>query len=209
MSIFQPGIAFLLRTDSYVCSLLLDALFLSSTVNPVRLREYHYDQLILMILSLLASILYLGKVNEHKYETNGFEFYFWSLKSEKLLLRSALLNRDLTLYAQRRGILRFAHFIRCLHFNDLQITVRYINNLIGLVVGLLNLFFKHKTLMFFNAFLFCEDNEWEARMAWRSELYSAGLKHILPVQFLICLQLITLLLILCRRLKNSPRKMEV
>lgn len=146
----DPGVRFLLRPNSRLCTKLIEALYLSIELQTDRSRKSSatYDQLIIMILTLLAAISFFGKDGS---ASDDFE-----------ITGNSLLIRDMTTVAEKRNLAsRFACIVRCLHFKDSQITYKalvFINTLLSCI----------------------DDNDWHVRMLWRNELMLAGLKPLLP-----------------------------
>lgn len=119
----DPGIHFLLRPNSRLCSKMVEALYVAIDLKSERSQNVAgYDQLIVSILTLLAVISFMGK-------DNGF--------GQSEISGNSLLIRDMTTVAEKKNFnSRFACIVRCLHFKDMQITYKalvFINTLLSCI----------------------------------------------------------------------------
>uniref|UniRef100_A0A914GZ72 Uncharacterized protein n=1 Tax=Globodera rostochiensis TaxID=31243 RepID=A0A914GZ72_GLORO len=104
----QPGIRFLFRPNSRLCSKLIETLYVSSSINAKRFRQFHYDQIMKLTLPQLFSIPFMENDSP----------------DDHTIAERNLLNRELTAFAEQRNVPRFACVVNCLRFDDSEITYK-------------------------------------------------------------------------------------
>jgi hypothetical protein len=68
----QPGVRFLLRSNSRLCYRLVEAMYITIELKSARSQATNnYDQLIVSILNLLAAISFLGNDDASQFEISG------------------------------------------------------------------------------------------------------------------------------------------